>query len=486
MFDSIPASNIAAVYPAVIGGGGNPLGLNTTLFVSDAVYPNFEYTTPNLVGQHYGLTSEIYKGAVVYFKGFDGATTRPNSLFISAYNKQDIAAYLVGGDVSGLTTAQIKAITGTLSVVIDGVEKSGNIDLSTANSLSDAAQVIATALTINCTYAANLKGFVIKSGTTGEGSTLSFANGATAEALKLTQATGAILNNDVLADSAETAAKRALKFSKNFVNFTFSPDTMNEAAYRAFSSWVTLQDSRYKFYVWSMDPLWLGQSGLDFPVWAAENTEGIVPLYGAFDKAMFFCGVSASVNYEETNGRTTTMFRSQAGLVAEVTDEDEANLLKSKGCSFYGAWATANDRFQMAGIGAVTGKFKWIDNQDFWIFLASQIQLADINMLRSQGTVPYNQIGEAIQRAYLQDPINQGVNFGGIQAGVQLSEAQKFQINQEAGFDAASQLFTKGWAISIQQPSTQVRIERGTPIRKIFYTDGSSVQRLETTVTNVQ
>ena len=236
MFDSIPASNIAAVYPAVIGGGGNPLGLNTTLFVSDAVYPNYEYKTASLVGQHYGLTSEIYKGAVVYFNGFDGATTRPNSLFISAYNKQDIAAYLVGGDVSGLTTAQIKAITGTLSVVIDGVEKSGTINLSTANSLSDAAQVISTALKINCTYAANLKGFVIKSGTTGKGSTLSFANGATAEALKLTQATGATLNNDVLADSAETAAKRALKFSKNFVNFTFSPSTMDEAAYRAFSS----------------------------------------------------------------------------------------------------------------------------------------------------------------------------------------------------------------------------------------------------------
>jgi len=486
MFDSIPADNIAAVYPAVIGGGGNPLGLNTTLFVSGAVYPNFEYTTASLVGQHYGLTSETYKGAVVYFNGFEGATTRPNSLFISKYNKEDDSASLIGGDVSGLTIEQIKAITGTLSVVVDGVEKSGTIDLSTANSLSDAAAVISTALTITCVYLSTVKGFVISSGSVGATSTLSFASGATAAALKLTQETGATLDNDVLADSAETAAKRALKFSKNFVNFTYSPDTMDEAAYRAFSSWVTQQNSRYKFYVWSMDPLWLGQSGLDFPVWARENTEGIVPLYGAFEKAMFFCGVSASVNYEETNGRTTTMFRSQAGLVAEVTDEDEANLLKSKGCSFYGAWATANDRFQMAGIGAVTGKFKWIDNQDFWIFFASQVQLADINMLRSQGTIPYNDIGKETQMAYLRGPIKQGINFGGIQAGVQLSEAQKFQINQEAGFDAVSQLFTKGWAISIQQPSTQVRIERGTPIRKIFYTDGSSVQRLETTATNVQ
>lgn len=486
MFDSIPASNIAAVYPAVIGGGGNPLGLNTTLFVSDAVYPNYEYTTASLVGQHYGLTSDIYKGAVVYFNGFDGATTRPNSLFISKYNKVDGSASLIGGDVSGLTTAQIKAITGTLSVVVDGVEKSGTIDLSTANSLSDAAAVIATALSVTCVYLSTVKGFVITSGTTGATSTLSFASGATAAALKLTQETGATLDNDVLADSAETAAKRALKFSKNFVNFTFSPSTMDEDAYRAFSSWVTQQNSRYKFYVWSMDPLWLGQSGLDFPVWAAENTEGIVPLYGAFDKAMFFCGVSASVNYEETNGRTTTMFRSQAGLVAEVTDEDEANLLKSKGCSFYGAWATANDRFQFAGNGSVTGQYKWIDNFDFQVFLRTQLQLAYMNMFQAQKTIPYNDQGIATVRAYSQDPIDQGINFGGIRAGVNLSNAQKFQVNQEAGFDAASQLFTKGWALSVTLPDSQTRVARESFIIKLFYTDGSSMQRLEMTATNVQ
>lgn len=203
MFDSIPASNIAAVYPAVIGGGGNPLGLNTTLFVSDAVYPNYEYTTASLVGQHYGLTSDIYKGAVVYFNGFEGATTRPNSLFISKYNKVDGSASLIGGDVSGLTTEQIKAITGTLSVVVDGVEKSGTIDLSTANSLSDAAAVISTALSVVCSYLSTVKGFVISSGSVGSTSTLSFASGATAAALKLTQETGATLDNVVLADSAE-------------------------------------------------------------------------------------------------------------------------------------------------------------------------------------------------------------------------------------------------------------------------------------------
>ena len=134
----------------------------------------------NLVGQHYGLDSEIHKFAIVYFNGFDGATTRPNSLFISAYNDNDASAKLIGGNTSSITIPQLKLITGALSVVIDGVEKSGTIDLSTANTFSDAAQLIATALTIDCTYQSTTKSFLIKSETIGESSTISFADGATA------------------------------------------------------------------------------------------------------------------------------------------------------------------------------------------------------------------------------------------------------------------------------------------------------------------
>ena len=86
----------------------------------------------------------------------------------------------------------------------------------------------------------------------------------------------------------------------------------------------------------------------------------------------------------------------------------------------------------------------------------------------------------------MQDPIDQGVNFGGIRAGVNLSNSQKFQVNQEAGFDAAAQLFSKGWALSVTVPNSQVRVERESFIIKFFYTDGSSMQRLEMTSTNVQ
>lgn len=486
MFKSIPASNIVAIYPAVIGGGGNPLGLNTNLFLNEAVYPNYEYFSADLVGQHYGLNSDIHKFAVVYFNGFEGATTRPNSLFISTYNSDEFPATITGGDISTTSIAALKQISGSLSLVVDGVAKNATIDLSTANSYSDAAQVIATALTLTCVYQSTTKSFVIQSGTTGETSTISFATGTTAEALKLTEATGAILNNHTDVDTPITAAQNALSFSQNFVNFTYAPSLFDEATLKEFALWITQQNDRFKLITWGLDPVAIGQSGASFGEWAHENTSGVVPVYGGFDKAAFFCGVSASINYAEQNGRTTTAFRTQAGLVADVTNESDAETLVKNGYTFYGAWATANDRFQMGGNGAVTGKFEWIDNFDFQVFLNSQMQLALVNMLRSQKSIPYTQDGIAILRAYAQDPIDQGINFGGIRAGVDLSNAQQFQVNQEAGFDAAKQLFTKGWALSVTLPDSQTRVARKSFLIKFFYTDGSSLQQIEMTSTNVQ
>lgn len=485
LFKSIPASNIAAVYPAVIGGGGNPLGLNTNLFVQEALFSNYEYFSAELVGQHYGLNGAIHKFATIYFNGFDGATTRPNSLFITTYNPDEVSASITGGDISATPIDELKLVAGDLVLTVDGVQKTGTLDLSTANSYSDVAALIATALTLTCIYQSETKSFLIKSATSGDTSSISYAQGAAAAPLMLTQATGAVLNNHTTPDTAATAMQNALNFTQNFVNITTAWQG-SEDEYKAFAEWVNTQDDNFKLYTWGLDPIALGQSGASFGEWAKENAESVAPIYGDLEDTALVCAVSGSVNYNEQNGRTTTMFRTQVGVTPKVTNEADAETLKKNGYTYVGAWATANDRFIFIGNGAVTGKFKWIDNFDFQVFLRSQFQLAFVNMFMAMKSVPYNAQGIATVRAWAQDPIDQGINFGGIRTGVELSNAQKFQVNQEAGFDAASLLFTQGWALSITVPNSQVRAERESFIIKFFYTDGSSMQRLEMTSTNVQ
>lgn len=487
MFKSIPATHIAAVYPAVLGAGGNPLGLNTNILDDGAIYPNYEYTTAETVGAHYGLSSDQYNFATVYFNGYKGASTRPNSLFITKYNGADSEARLIGGSVSSLTLAQLQAVTGTLSVTIDGHVYSGTVDLSEVGSFSDAAEAIAAVVEVACTYNAQIKAFIISSATAGATSTISFASGVAAPLLFLTEDKGAIVDNDTVADTVDTAAARMTSYDSNFATITHIGASFDDDLLKELATWVTQQNSRYHLVTWGIDPLAIvPNSTVAFGAWAKEFTAGVTPVYGALDKAAFFCSIDASVNYEETNGRTTSAFRSQDGLVPEVTDQATADALVSNGYSYYGAWATANDRFLMAGNGMVTGDFKWIDNYMFQVFLNSQFQLASVIGLQNYKSIPYNSDGIAIRRAVLQDPIDRGVNFGGIRAGVTLTNQQKNIINAEAGFDAASQLFTKGWALSIQLLSPQARANREPFIEKFFYTDGSSLQRIEMTSTNVQ
>lgn len=486
MFKSIPASNIAAVYPDVLGAGGNPLGLNTNVVSDDATYPSYEYFNADTVGDHFGLLSDEYKFAVVYFNGFKGASTRPQSLFFTKYNAEDDSAILIGGALS-ITIDQLKLITGTLSVTIDGAVKTGSIDLSTATSFSNAAELIGTAITAPVSYLATIKAFVVTSGSIGSASTVSFATGTASDALMLSQAKGAVVNNDVLKDTPTSLTNRMLAYTANFALITRIGESFDEEFDKEMATWNSQQNGRYAYLTYSLDPLALTPNNdSSFGAWAKANTAGVLPIYGTLDKLGIACGYAASLNFSESNGRTTFAFRSQDGLIADVTSEQDAEALISNGYSFYGAWATANDRFQMLGNGAVTGDFKWLDNYLFQIFLNSQFQLAYVNMLENYKNIPYNNYGMEIVRATCQDPIDQGVNFGGIRSGIELTNQQKDVINRATGYDAASQIITRGWALSIQLPSAQVRAQRGSFIIKFFYTDGSSLQRIEMTSTNVQ
>ncbi|MCP5821638.1 DUF3383 domain-containing protein, partial [Klebsiella pneumoniae] len=81
---------------------------------------------------------------------------------------------------------------------------------------------------------------------------------------------------------------------------------------------------------------------------------------------------AASLNFDELNGRTNLAFRSQEGLTPSVTDDATADNLMAMGFNFYGAYATANDRFIFAYPGSVSGKFKWMDSYVIQVFFNSQ------------------------------------------------------------------------------------------------------------------
>lgn len=489
MLASIPASEIVTVLPSVLGAGGTAMALNAVIISDDVKFVAKEYSNADAVGNDYGTTSDKYKFAQIYFNGFTGSTVKPSALFISKYSAVDSAAKLTGASLRSMSLDQLKAITGAISVTIDGVLATGTVDLSAATSFSNAATLIATALTAAVTFDTQLQSFVIASGTTGATSSISFATGAAAEALALTELTGAQLDNVTTVDTATTAMKRLTNYTLNLSTIVVETSTaLDDDVQKEIATWVSLQNHRYWLVKYGEEPTALiANNTTNFAGWIAENNVADVTcVYGTFEHAALCAGYAASLNFSELNGRTTMDFRSTSTLAPSVTDVDDANALESNGYAYYGAFATANDRFIFLRNSIVSGEFKWVDAYLNQIYFNSQLQLAQITGLVANKSIPYNEVGKSKVRASAQDPINEMLNFGGIQTGVILSEQQKSIINNEAGVDAATIIFNQGYYLMIRDATAQVRAARGSFPIKLWYTDGGSVHSINIASINVQ
>lgn len=488
MLPSIPASQIVAVSPAIVGTGGTAIKLNTVVLTDNSVYPINQYANAADVGVVFGTTSDEYKFAQCYFGGFAGATSAPTTLFIARHNLADVPAKLIGANIKSIDLDALKAITGNISITIDGTLKTGDIDLSTATSFSDAATIISTELTEAVTFDTQLQAFIISSATSGATSSISYASGSAAIALNLTEDQGATVDNNTTADSADTVMQKVTAYTLNFATITTIGDSFDIDAQKEIAKWNSKQNSRFWYVQWGEEPTALIANNANcFGQWLKENAiNGTTAIYGTLEQVGVACGYAASINFSEANGRATMEFKRQAGVAASVTSLADASALESNGYAYYGAWATANDRFIFFRNSRVSGDFNWVDSYLNQVYFNAQLQLAFMNMLLGYKAIPYNAEGRAIHRAAAQDPINEMLNFGGIQTGTTLAEAQKQQINYEAGYDAASQIQTSGYCLLIGEATAQARGQRVSLPLKLWYADGGSVHSVKLSSINVQ
>ncbi|MDC9598779.1 DUF3383 domain-containing protein [Xenorhabdus anantnagensis] len=485
--NTIPASDIVSVLPGVVGTGGNPLALNA-LFITkntpSAMLGVKAFGSAEQVAEIFGTKSKEHEAAQVYFAGFVGSTSRPETLYIASMMTTNQAAKLVGGKVP---TRDFNHIPQGLELDIDGKRQSVVITPADIKSYSALAEAVSASLAKagTCKYDSTSRTFAIEGAKTGNAAgTISFGSGDLAEYMGLTEETDAQKNNGINADTIDELMPRITKSVSNFVSIlaigNFSSDEK-----LAISKWVTVQNDRY------VHVLYLGggeKAALELISNTITESEigGTCLMYGDHTHGAFACTYAASLNFNELNGRATFAFRRQEGLTPTVTDKSLADELLRLRFNFYGAYGTANDRFVFVNQGSISGKFKWLDSYVNQVYLNSQLQLALMTMLTSFKSISYNETGRAIHRAAIQDPINQMLNFGAIQRGITLSEQQKEQINIEAGFDAAAQVNAEGWCLRIGETPAQARGLRKSMPLKLWYADGGSVQQITLPSINVQ
>jgi hypothetical protein len=161
---SIPASYSVISQPSVLNQGGNALNLNglcisenaripigqVLSFLSGAAVTSYFGTATNeSVIANGGQTLSGNPAGQGYFGGSIGATATPGALLFARYPATAVAAFMRGGNAAAaLTLAALQALSGSLTVVMDGYSHViSSISLAADNSFSAAAAAIQAAFT---------------------------------------------------------------------------------------------------------------------------------------------------------------------------------------------------------------------------------------------------------------------------------------------------------------------------------------------------
>ena len=490
MANTIPASYIVAINPRLIPAGGNDLEFNgmflteSDLIPADA--PLMTFTSAATVASFFGETSNEYAAASVYFLGYNNSFAKPRRLMFGRRIAAACGAWLRGGAYIG-TLATLQAITsGAMTITINETEIALTaLDFSGDTSFSAVAATLETALAAElagttCTYSALTNAFQINSPSTGATETITAATGTVADALNLSAANGAVLSQGSDALNQTQNMNAITGQSQNWVTFTTLYAADNDE-HLGLAAWASAQGIEYLYVGWSADPNLLSQSDTSSIAYLIDQAEysATALVYNNVNVAAFILGTAASINWERYQGTITFAFKHIDGLAPTVTDEATAAILDSKRVGYVGKFATRNDDFTFFYSAQMFGRYNFIDTFVNTIWLRNVMQVSIMNGLTSNGRVPYNERGYALIRAWLQDPVNRATNNGVIDPSVTLSESQKAQVYNETGKDLSTELWTKGYAILVEDAGATVRVGRNSPNISVYYTYGGSVHRIE-------
>lgn len=508
MNPSIPASTFVEVIPSVLSAGAADLAMNA-VFVDNSGDTSIPLGTVQEFGSYasvaawYGSNSVQAALAGIYFAGYNGGTALPSALYFTQYNSGSVAAYLRGGSLSGVTLAQIQGLSGTISINIDGTAyTSAAINLASATSFSNAAALIQTGLQTGspsnshtCTYDSLRNAFVITSSVTGASSTIAFPTTSSfTTGLKFTAAAGAVLSQGAVAATPASVMNAVVAQTQDWATFMTIVDPDNGAAGGpikvAFATWNSEQNDAYAYVAYDSDPLPATEL-VDSACFGAQvdALSGTIPIWSATQGASiaaFICGLTASINFTATGGRTTYAFRSSPSLTPDVTNQTTYLNLKNNGYNCYCNVATSTAAFQWFQPGQISGPWIWADTYINQIYWNAAFQNDFAELLTQVPAIPYTPAGyNMIRQAIMPDITAMGA-FGAWVAGVQLSGSQTVAVNTAAGIPIAATLQSQGWYLQVKDPGASARSARQTPDVTFWYTDGGSVQQINMASVDVE
>lgn len=424
------------------------------------------------------------------------------------YGTMTVTANSLGTLSVGQTLAGGTMTAGTqITQLGTGIGLTGTYFLS-SNTVVSSGTITGAGTNVTVTYDSISGGYLITSGVIvgGTPSTMAFATGTTADSLNLRSADGAVISQGSAGQTPSGFMTALTAITGDWATFMtlIDPDFgVASTQKQAFSAWTNSTNDGYCYAAWDTDitatntfpaPASFGgilqsnNSSGTYVIWAPDTTQGPI-------KAAFFLGEVASIDFTQRNGRITIAFKSQTGLVADVTNQTVAHNLAGdpqaigqfgNGYNFYGVYATRSQQFIGWNRGTISGPFEWADTYINQIWLNNALQQAIMELLFTVFSIPYNNTGYAQIEAACLDPIDAAILFGAIRPGITLSNAQISEVNNSAGVDVAGTISQRGWYLQISDAAPQVRAARASPPCTLWYTDGQSVQAITLASIEVQ
>lgn len=444
-------------YVRIVSGVGGGAAVRTRdligrIFTSNPlVSPDsvLEFSSAANVGAFFGLSSEEYKRAAVYFAYVSPNIAAPRRLSFARWAETGTSATVFGSS-SNKALASIQAIVaGGFSVKLGSAApfNVAAVNLSGAASMAAAATILQTALraaggapAVAATVTFTNNRFVVTfPGTLGTIAIASTAAGVNdiATILGLTVSTDGLPIVGVAPQTPLAAFAASVAITNNFGTFLFM-DSLDLAEVTSLAAANAALNIMFMYVqrvaagdaaAWSAALLDYAGIGLTLAVEGSGEYPEQFPMM-----------IAAATDYTKRNATQNYMYRQAAGFTPTVSDDAASDLYDRLRVNYYGQTATAGQRIEFYQRGTLMGTSTSPTDMNVYMNEAWLKDFAASELLALQlgiGRIPANDTGRAMIGNSVQGAVDRALFNGTISVGKTLNNQQKAFITQQTGDELA-------------------------------------------------
>lgn len=399
-----------------------------------------EFTDLDNIREFFGAQSEEYLRSQFYFAWISKQATRAKKISFARYSTSDIPPSIYGG-TGAKDVSTIQANMALMTLTIDGVEYDiPQIDLSSADSLTDIASLLQTVIVATDPVLANAtvdydsvsRRFVLTvPGLVGK---ISVDVNSLSTTLQWTVDTGALFISGATARTPTDTVGDSAELTNNFGSFLFLSQ-LSDDDIQAVAAWNDAQNVKFMYCVPATG---MANAQARYDALKGYSGTAVTLLYAGQDTGypeMAPMIIAAATDYGRRNSTCNYMFQ-QFNLQPSVNRTSDSDAFDLVRCNYYGVTQTAGQFLAfyqrgllMGGASAPVDMNTYVN--EMWLKDLAGTQI--MSLLLSLQKVSANERGRA-QIVNILLPVIEAALFNGVMSvGKALVPTQKAFITEETG-----------------------------------------------------